>query len=277
MPTAATPIDQFALSVIIPAYNAETFILATMHELIAYLAAWPGRCQLIVVNDGSTDRTSQQLAQATVGAPIEVQVIDNVRNRGKGAAVCRGMRSARGARRVFLDADLPYPPTEIARVCAALADGADVAVACRVHRGSRFLVSPSSFRYQYTRHVAGRLFNWLVRLILLPHIRDSQAGLKGFAGGAADQLFTHDLPSGFSFDLALLRRAQQLGLRIDEVPVFYCYVGHASTLHFVTDGLAMLWDLVQIRMRSTNHQVPPHDAPEKDASAPRGEPPHCHS
>ena len=113
----------------------------------------------------------------------------------------------------FLDADLAYPPSEIAGHHAPpLLPAPTSPSPSRVHPDSRYVIRPSFFRYLYTRHVAGRLFNWLVRLVLLPGLRDTQAGLKGFTAAAAQRLFAAPLPSGFSFDLGLLLRARRLGL-----------------------------------------------------------------
>jgi dolichyl-phosphate beta-glucosyltransferase len=249
MADSLTQSAPLALSVVVPVFNGEAFIANTMGELINYLAAWPGHAELIVVDDGSVDRTPEILERLAAGARIVVHVVRNRRNLGKGAAIVRGMQRARGAQRLFLDADLAYGPEQIVPICAALSAGADLAIANRVHRGSRLLISPSFLRYIYVRYEIGRFLNWLVRLLLLPGVRDSQAGLKGFTADAAEQLFAGWLPRGFSFDVALLFRSRRLGLCIEQVPVLYRLLSEPSTVRFARDTTHVLRDLVQIRMR----------------------------
>lgn len=238
------------LSVVVPVYNGVAFIGATVRALVAFLAAQPRPAELIVVDDGSTDATADAVRAAAGATAVRVRLLRSARNQGKGAAVAHGVRAATGDRVVFLDADLAYPPAEIATIVDALDGGADVAVASRVHRESRYVIRPSFFRYLYTRHVAGRLFNWLVRLVLLPGLSDTQAGLKGFTAGAARALFAAPLPHGFSFDLGLLFRARQLGLAIREVAVCFRYDSEPSTVRFALDTLAVLRDLLHLRGRA---------------------------
>jgi 4-amino-4-deoxy-L-arabinose transferase-like glycosyltransferase len=238
------------LSVVVPVFNGESFIAGTIGELSAHLVASGRSAELIVVDDGSTDGSAARAREAAALARIAVRVVSSERNEGKGAAVKRGMRLARGEYRIFIDADLAYPASEIGRIVASLAAGADVAIASRVHEESRYLVRPSFFRYLYTRHVAGRLFNLIVRATLLPGIRDSQAGLKGFRARAAELLFDGWLPAGFSFDLGVLYRARRLGMRTEQVPVFYRYDSEPSTVRFLLDTLIILRDLLRVRTRS---------------------------
>ncbi|HUI28451.1 MAG TPA: glycosyltransferase [Candidatus Kryptonia bacterium] len=238
-----------ALSVVVPVYNGASFIADSLRDLTDYLARQSQGAELIVVDDGSTDATPQLVRNAAATARVPVLVLRNQDNQGKGAAILRGMQQARGTHRVFLDADLAYPPAEIERIVEALSAGADVAIACRVHPSSRVLLAPLFFTYYFARHAGGRVFNWLVRLLLLPGIVDSQAGLKGFRAAAADQLFTGWLPRGFNFDLALLFRARRLVLIIAQVPVVYRYESEPSTVRFARDLLRAARDVIQIRAR----------------------------
>ncbi len=240
---------EVGLSVVVPVLDGAGFIARNLADLAAHLHDDHPDCEIVVVDDGSTDGTAAILAEAAAALSVPVRVVRHERTRGKGEAVRTGMQAARGRYRVFLDADLAYPPSELATVVASLAAGADVAIASRVHPESRYLVRPSFFRYLYTRHVSGRLFNWLVRLVLLPGIADTQAGLKGFRAAAADALFAGWMPHGFSFDLAVLARARRLGLRIDEVPVTFRYDREPTTMRFLADTLGMLRDVLVVRVR----------------------------
>src|SRR5256884_1060929 len=157
------------------------------------------------------------------------------------------MAAARGARRVFTDADLAYPVAEIDAMVRELDGGADVAIACRVLPESRYLMSPSFFHYLYTRHLMSRLFNRVVRVALLPGILDTQAGLKAFTARAAELIFPRLTVAGFGFDVELLYIARKHGLRVRQTAVQYRYDDEPSTVRFAADAAAMLRDLARIR------------------------------
>jgi dolichyl-phosphate beta-glucosyltransferase len=157
------------------------------------------------------------------------------------------MRVARGAYRVFTDADLAYPTTEIDKILDALRGGADVAVACRVLPDSRYLMSPTFFSYLYTRHVMSRLFNALVRWTLIPRVRDTQAGLKGFTAAAAELVFPRVTIPRFGFDVEALFIARKFGLSIEQVAVNFRYDEEPTTVRFVKDAAEMARDLGRIR------------------------------
>ena len=237
------------LSVVMPVYNGEPFIARTIRELIDYLASLEEPAELIVIDDGSTDRTAAIVDEAVADAAVPINFIRSPQNEGKGAAIKRGMAVARGRYRVFLDADLAYSPHAIFEVRSKLVEGADVVIGSRVHPDSTYQVKPSFFRYLYTRHVAGRIFNWIVRFSLLPGIFDSQAGLKGFTGEATDTIFGGWLPDGFSFDLGVLSRARHERLSIEQIPVHYRYDSEPTTVRFMKDTVAALYDLAVVRLR----------------------------
>ena len=237
------------LSVVVPVYNGGAFIERTLGQLIEYVASLKEPAELIVIDDGSTDRTAELIARRVAEAPVPVNFVQSPQNEGKGAAIRRGMAVAQGRYRVFLDADLAYSPRVISEVRSKLAEGADVVIGSRVHPDSTYQVKPSFFRYLYTRHVAGRIFNWIVRLFLLPGIFDSQAGLKGFTAKASDTIFGGWLPDGFSFDLGVLSRARHERLVIEQIPVQYRYDSEPTTVRFVNDSIAALYDLAVVRLR----------------------------
>jgi len=128
-----------------------------------------------------------------------------------------------------------------------LETGSDVAIACRVLPESRYLMSPSFFHYLYTRHVMSRVFNRVVRLVLLPGILDTQAGLKGFTARATELIFPRLTIAGFGFDVELLYIAKQHGLTVAQAAVHYRYDDEPSTVRFAADAVEMLEDLVKIR------------------------------
>ncbi len=161
--------------------------------------------------------------------------------------MARGMLAARGRVRVFTDADLAYPLDQLPAVCAAIDQGSDVAIACRVLRESRYLMSPTFFHYLYTRHLLSRAYNAVVRWTLLPGTLDSQAGLKAFSARAAEVIFPRMTIRGFGFDVEALLIARRHGLETVQVPVHFRYDSEPTTVRLAQDGGTLLSDLARIR------------------------------
>lgn len=238
------------LSVIVPVWNDGGRLPATLDSLSDFLRAQPYMTELIVVDDHSDEATAELLAAFSCAA-AEINpylaVIRNETNRGKGYAVSRGMAAARGKYRVFIDSDLAYSATEIAKIVVDLENGADVAIACRVLQGSRYVMSPAYFRYLYTRHVMSRVFNAIVRCTILPGVLDTQAGLKGFTATAASTIFERLTIRRFGFDLECLFIARTHDLQIKPTAVDFHYDDEPTTVDFVRDSLRMLRDIMTVR------------------------------
>jgi len=234
------------LSLIVPVYNGAARLPAALDQFRAFLGSRPYSWELIFVDDHSADGVAEALHAFATEAPC-IAVLHNARNMGKGYSVARGMRSATGTYRVFTDADLAYPTTEIDKIVGALEHGADVAVACRVLPESRYLMSPSFFSYLYTRHVMSRLFNALVRHTLIPGVLDTQAGLKGFTAAAAELVFPRVTIPRFGFDVEALFIARKFGLAIQQVAVNFRYDEEPTTVRFAKDAAQMARDLARIR------------------------------
>jgi dolichyl-phosphate beta-glucosyltransferase len=240
---AVSPVQ---LSVIVPVHNGAPRLPGALDALGQFVCARGGAAELILVDDASEPEAARLLAKFARSAR-GVTLLRNETNRGKGASVARGMSTARGAYRVFTDADLAYPLEEIDRMVGELERGYDVAIACRVLPESRYLMSPSFFHYLYTRHLMSRAFNRAVRFALLPGILDTQAGLKAFTARAAELIFPRLTVAAFGFDVELLYIARKHGLRIGQAAVQFRYDAEPSTVRFATDGVTMLRDLVKIR------------------------------
>ncbi|HYT05007.1 MAG TPA: glycosyltransferase [Gemmatimonadales bacterium] len=234
------------LSVVVPVRNGADRLPVHLEALRQFLCAQARPAELVLVDDHSEPGAARLLADFA-GVAAGVTLLRNDANRGKGFSVARGMRAARGAYRVFTDADLAYPVDEIGKIARELDRGCDVAIACRVLPESRYLMSPSFFHYLYTRHVMSRLFNGVVRLTLLPGILDTQAGLKGFTARAAEVIFPRLTIPGFGFDVEALYIARKHGLAITQAAVRYRYDEEPSTVRFTADAAGMLRDLVKIR------------------------------
>lgn len=248
----ATPPEP-SLTFVLPVYNGANFFGDTLRTAWQWLAERTGERELLVVDDGSRDATADVIAAfAAACAPVpglRLTAVRNAQNRGKGYSLRRAFLLARGEHVVFTDADLTYAMANAEPLLAALAAGAQVAYGSRMHDGSRYVVAPTFFPMLYTRHVMGRVFNLLVRAIVVPGIRDTQAGLKGFTQHAARELAGRIRLDRFSFDVELFYIARRLGLRIDECPVEFLYRKEPSTVRFVQDSLRMLRDMLRIRWR----------------------------
>jgi dolichyl-phosphate beta-glucosyltransferase len=228
-------------SVVIPAFNEAQRLPRYLEEIIAYFDGRGEPYEVIVVDDGSRDGTADRVREAAGIAPV--RVIPLAGNEGKGAAVRHGMLAAVGAYRMFADADGATPISELKRLEAALAAGADVAIGSRTVREPGVSVVARSHRV-----LAGRLFNGLVARLGLPDVGDSQCGFKAFTARAAEMIFGHLRTRGFGFDVELLMLARWYGLRVTEVAVNWADKP-GSKVGVLKTGPGMLWEILRARVR----------------------------
>ena len=229
------------LSVVIPAYNEEERIGDTLRQLVKYLGAQGYGWEIVVADDGSTDRT----ADLVRGAGAETAGIEMVTlpHGGKGWAVRHGMLYAGGEYRFLCDADISMPVEQISRFLPPALDDFDLAIGSREVPGARRLGEP------YRRHLMGRVYNALTRALATPGVADTQCGFKCFRGTVADELFQLQRLRGFAFDVEVLFLARKRSLRVLEVPIDW-YYRPASKVRPVIDSLAMTRDILNIRWHS---------------------------
>jgi dolichyl-phosphate beta-glucosyltransferase len=232
---AAPAPTRTALTLVFPCYNEAERLPRTLAAYLAELSQQPGAIEVLVVDDGSTDRTFA-VAQAIAAQDDRVRVIRSQPNHGKGFGVRAGVLQAQGELIVFTDADGSYGPAEAARVTAALTD-APVAIGCR---SAGWATGPPA------RRLASRLFNRVIQALLRLPYRDTQCGLKGFRRHAAVELFGRARLDGFAFDAEILFLARRLGLAVTEVPV-RAEVRDGSKVQLVVDALGMLRDVLRVR------------------------------
>lgn len=223
------------LTVVIPAFEDEEVIAASVRAVDAALGSAGWEHEVIVVDDGSTDGTAE--AARSAGA----RVLRHEENRGKGAAVRTGVAASRGEVVAFTDADLAYGPENLVRLATKVADGWDVVVGSRRHTDTVSLV-----RAGRLREVGGRLINVLTGLVLLGRYVDTQCGLKAFEGSVARDLFSRTRIDGFAFDVELLHLVERDGRSLLEHPVTVQNSGQ-STVKVGRDGLRLVRDLFRIR------------------------------
>jgi glycosyltransferase involved in cell wall biosynthesis len=227
------------LSIIIPAYNEEHRLPATLNEICRFLEKQSFSAEALVVENGSQDHTFQ-IANEFARQHRQFRAIQEDK-RGKGLAIKRGMLEAAGQYRFMCDADLSMPVDEISRFLPPLLTDFDVAI------GSR--EAPGAMRYNEPtyRHLGGRMINLIIRLLALPGLQDTQCGFKCFHATAAEDLFGGLTMDGLSFDIELLYVARKRGFRIVEVPIPW-YFSAESKVRLFHDTLQMVLDLLTIRL-----------------------------
>lgn len=201
------------LSIVIPVYNEEGVIGGALAAATAFADARGLACEVLCVDDGSRDRSAEEIA-AFAARDRRVVLHRLPRNRGKGAAVREGVLRARGERVFFLDADLSTPLEELDRFLPRLDAGADIVLGNRKAAGATILV-----RQPWLRERLGKVFTALCRVLLAPGIDDFTCGFKGFRAEAAREVFARSSLDGWAFDAELVVIARALGYRVEQLPV----------------------------------------------------------
>ncbi|MFN2569056.1 MAG: dolichyl-phosphate beta-glucosyltransferase [Candidatus Dormibacteria bacterium] len=230
------------LSLIIPAFDEEDRLPATLTRVREYLDRAGESYEVIVVDDGSVDATVETAEMVARSWP-ELQVMRLAANTGKGAAVRLGMLAARGSHRAFSDADLSTPMEELPRLRAHLGGRCQVAIGSRAIAESRIEVHQPAHR-----ELMGRAYNRMLQLVALPGISDSQCGFKVFTDVAATTCFEALRSPRFGFDAEVLLCARRHCWEIAEVPVRWRHV-EASRVRSLRDSSHMLYDLARLRIK----------------------------
>lgn len=233
-----------SLSIVIPAFNEEQRLPATLATVFKYLATKSLSFQeVIVVDDGSRDGTAEVVREAAQRHP-GLRLVQNPGNRGKGYAVRHGMQQAEGAWVLFSDADLSTPIEELDKLVAA-AEKAGAAGAIGSRALNRKLVGK---RQSLLREASGRTFNLAMRLITGLPYADTQCGFKLFSRAAAECVSAHQQIDGFGFDVEILFIARKYGFRILEVPVRW-YNAEGSKVS-LWRGILAFGDPLRVRRNS---------------------------
>jgi len=229
------------LSIVIPAHNEESRLPRTLGQVFAFLKKQSYLSEVIIVENGSSDRTLEIAHQFSQQYPSLVVIHEE--QRGKGNAVRRGMLAARGEYRFICDADLSMPIEETAKFIPPVLTDFDVAI------GSR--EAPGAVRYNEPayRHWGGRAINFIIRLLILPGLNDTQCGFKCFHAKAAQDLFSQQTLNGWSFDIEILYLARRKKVRLREIPIHW-YFDPDSKVSAVRDALRMIGDIFRIHFNS---------------------------
>jgi glycosyltransferase involved in cell wall biosynthesis len=229
------------LSVIVPAYNEELRLMPTLDRLHRYLSAQKLSYEIIVVDDGSRDRTCDVVI-AALPTIANLKLVRQVPNRGKGAAVRNGMLQARGQIRVMCDADGSMPPEQLPKLLAPIH-----ACAASISIGSRYAPGAKTDKKQpWYRVWWSRLANRVIQRSLVPGVSDTQCGFKAFTAEAARDLFASARIDGWAFDLEILALARRRAFDIAEVGVEWADDGR-SRVNPIKDMWKVVREALTIR------------------------------
>lgn len=237
------------VSIIIPAFNEERRLPPFLVQVIDYCALSKKTYEIIVVDDGSHDNTSQSVMSLQSRFP-RLRLIRNKKNRGKGFSIRRAIRLAKGQAYLYLDADGSVGPYEIERNLRYIVDdGFDIIVGSRVLRDNAQIL-----RTKLHRRLMGAVFNFVVRTILFKGIKDTQCGFKIFKAEVGQRLFSIVRIKRFGFDIELLFLAYKLGYKIKEVPVSWRHIP-GSKVNLLSDSLRMLRDIWEVKRNYSRLRV----------------------
>ncbi len=243
--------DDIKVSVVVPAYNEEKRIRECLDKLYKFFKKADYSYEIVISDDGSKDTTKDIVKNFQKEWP-ELKLLEN-KHKGKAPAIISGIFGCKGEYVLFTDVDLSVPITEFTKMYNWVSQqNFDVAIASREGFGSKRVDEP------FTRHVMGRVFNYLVQIVLLPGINDTQCGFKLFKRSAIENIFqktllyspnSEEITGGkvSAFDVEILFVARLLNYRIKEVPVTWYYVGD-SKVHNVKDSYYNAKDVIKVKL-----------------------------
>jgi len=231
------------LSLVIPAYNegAPDRLPQSLTDITRFVEAQDFAIEVVIVNNNSTDNTLA-LAEIAAAEHDYIRVITEP-TQGKGAAVRTGMLAAEGEYLFICDADLSMPIDESLKFLPPQSGDYDIAIASREAPGAQRIGEPEM------RHIMGRVFNTIVRLVAVHHLHDTQCGFKCFRRDVAHELFPLQTINGWTFDVEILFVAQQRGHTIIEIPITWIYKEHSKIKPF-QDSINMFLDTLRIRWKA---------------------------
>jgi glycosyltransferase involved in cell wall biosynthesis len=224
-------------SIVIPAHNEQNRLPGTLEQILHFLKEQSFTSEVIVVENGSSDHT-HQIAQQFAAQHENMLVLQS--EKGKGAAIRRGMLAARGDYRFMCDADLSMPVEEIVKFLPPRLQDFDIAIGSREARGAVRYNEPSY------RHLGGRGINLIIQTLILPGLNDTQCGFKCFRAEVAEDIFKRQTLHGWSFDIELLYIARRDGYRIVEIPIHWYHFSD-SKVNALRDAVRMINDIFLIR------------------------------
>lgn len=229
------------LSIIIPAYNEEERLKTTLEKIHSYLKSKDYKCEIIIVDDGSIDLTSQVALSSELAKEGKLALLKNDKNSGKGFSIKRGILASNGDCILFTDSDLSTPIEEFDKLLSYLKLDYDVAMGSRSIAGADVRL-----RQPFYREIMGKVFNFLVQLFVLKGFVDTQCGFKVFKAICAKDIAKELKIDRFGFDVEMLYLAKKKNYKIKEVPVIWLD-SPTSRVSPVSDSCKTFTDLLRIK------------------------------
>ena len=226
------------LSLILPAHNEAERLPQALKQLQNFIDQQAYDCEVLLIENASTDDTAAIANEFQIEFP-QLKII-RLGQPGKGNAIRAGMLAATGQYRFMADVDFSMPVEEIRKFLPPELPQPQVAIASREKPGSKRIGEP------FYRHLIGRVFNFFVRILVLPGLQDTQCGFKCFSAEAAERIFPRQTLEGWSFDVEVLAIARELGFEVVEVPITWMYQP-GSRISILKDSWRMFGDLLVIR------------------------------
>ena len=224
------------ISIVIPAFNEEKRIGKTLKKISHYLKNKRFDYEIIIVDDGSTDKTREVVKKFLKNKKIILT--KKRKNKGKGFSIREGALRAKNKLILFSDADLSTPIEELDKFLKDI-NKYDIIIGSRAIKGANIRIKQPTYRV-----LIGKIFNKIVRLLAVKRIKDTQCGFKLFKN--CKDIFKKQTIEGFGFDVELLYIAQKNGLKIKEVPVIWLNV-EGSRVSALKDSIRMFCDLIKIK------------------------------
>ena len=231
---------ELLLTIIIPAYNEERRLPKSLEQIVTFVQQQPEPMEVIVVENGSRDRTTEIADSYAARYPF-VRVMHS--EKGKGVAVKAGMMAGRGQYLFICDSDLSMPIAEVRKFLPPILPDYDVAIASREGQGAHRYGEPPY------RHLMGRIFNFIVRVLAIPGFQDTQCGFKSFRRQVAGEVFAAQTMTGWAFDVEALFIALRRGYRVIAVPINWYFDGD-SRIDPIPDTYRMVRDVLRIRLNA---------------------------
>ena len=233
----------FKLSLIVPIYNAELFILDTLNRLVEWKQNVDYNVEIILVNDGSTDNT-QIIIEDFIKKANSLELISYASNKGKGYAIKKGMLFSKGDFKIFTDADLPYGLSIFKKILHHLDfQNYDICIGNRNSIYSQYHVKMSMLR-----KISSKLFTLVVSRYIFSKVIDTQCGVKGFTASAANKVFSEIKIKGFAFDVETVYLSYKYDFNVKKIPVKF-QGNNISTINFFKTSVRMFLDVLYLPIR----------------------------
>lgn len=240
------------LSIIIPAYNEEKSISKTLKEINSYLTKQEYKYEILVVNDGSKDKTAQ-IVKDSIPKIKGLELIDNKKNKGKGGVVKQGMLAGKGDYLLFTDADHATNINHLEKVWPEINKGTKIVIGSRDSRDHPDAQQANP--QPKWKRLFGDMGNIVIQILLLPGIWDTQCGFKVFEKQLGQKLFSLSKAYRWAFDVEILSLAKKMKQGIEIVPTYWINnpnsrVSLKAYVRFFRDVLEIFW-----RIKSNQYKI----------------------